>query len=58
MVERAIDCERDRNMRCDSCHHGWRVDAVWLDRFNQALESCSKCSTDCQTEERPDFCAE
>ena len=45
-------------MRCGSCRHEWRVTAEWLERFNQALEVCPVCGTDCQGEDRPDFCAE
>ncbi|MFT3862388.1 hypothetical protein [Micropruina sp.] len=32
--------------------------AQWLDRFNQAREVCPVCGTDCQGEDRPDFCAD
>lgn len=44
-------------MRCGACSHEWLVTAEWLDRFNQALEACPDCGTDCQGEDRPDFCA-
>ncbi len=43
-------------MRCGSCRHEWPVTAEWIDRFNQALEACPACGTDCQGEDRPDFC--
>lgn len=43
-------------MRCGSCRHEWHVTAEWIDRFNQALETCPACGTDCQGEDRPDFC--
>ena len=43
-------------MRCGSCAHEWPVTAEWIDRFNQALETCPACGTDCQGEDRPDFC--
>lgn len=58
MIERAINFERPRRMRCGSCRHEWLVTAEWLDRFNQALEACPACGTDCQGEDRPDFCAD
>lgn len=58
MTEKAVNFERLRRMRCGSCRHEWRVTAQWLDRFNQALEACPNCGTDCQGEDRPDFCAE
>lgn len=45
-------------MRCGFCRHEWRVNTAWLDRFIQALESCPECATDCQSEDRPNFCAE
>lgn len=45
-------------MRCGSCHREWRVIAEWLDRFDQALEACPDCGTDCRSDDRPDFCAE
>lgn len=43
-------------MRCGSCRHEWQVTAEWIDRFNQALEACPACDTDCQGEDRPHFC--
>jgi len=58
VIERAINFERPRRMRCGSCRHEWHVTAEWLDRFNQALEGCPACDTDCQGEDRPDFCAD
>lgn len=58
MIERAINFERPRRMRCGSCRHEWLVTAQWLDRFNQAREVCPVCGTDCQGEDRPDFCAD
>lgn len=45
-------------MRCGSCRRVWRVNAEWLNLFDQALESCPDCGTDCQSEDRPNFCAE
>lgn len=58
MTERVVNFERLRRMRCGSCRHEWRVTAEWLDRFNQAFEACPNCGTDCQGEDRPNFCAE
>lgn len=43
-------------MRCGSCGHKWHVTAEWIARFNQALETCPACGTDCQGEDRPEFC--
>lgn len=45
-------------MRCGSCRHEWPVTAEWLDRFNQGLVACPNCDTDCQGEDRPDFCVD
>jgi hypothetical protein len=45
-------------MRCGSCGHEWHVTAEWIGRFSQALEGCPTCGTDCEGEDRPDFCVE
>lgn len=45
-------------MRCGACRHEWLVTVEWLDRFNQALVGCPRCNTDCQGEDRPDFCVD
>ena len=37
MIERPINFERPRRLRCGSCRHEWRVTPEWLDRFNQAV---------------------
>lgn len=58
MIERAINFERLRRMRCGSCRHEWLVTAEWLDRFDQALVGCPNCDTDCRGEDRPDFCVD
>jgi len=57
VIERAVNFERQRRLRCGGCSHEWLVTAEWLDRFNRALEACPECGTDCQGEDRPDFCA-
>lgn len=57
VIERAVNFERLRRMRCGVCMHEWQVNDEWLDRFHQADEVCPKCGTDCQVEDRPDFCA-
>ena len=43
-------------MRCGSCRHEWLVTAEWLELFSQALAACPNCGTDCQSENRPNFC--
>lgn len=58
MIERSVNFARSRRMRCGSCRHEWSVSAEWLECFNQALEGCPVCGTDCRGEDRPDFCAD
>ncbi|WP_454165390.1 hypothetical protein [Gordonia iterans] len=55
MIERSINFERLRYMRCGTCSHEWEVCAEWLDRFNTRNESCPVCGTDCTSEHRPNF---
>lgn len=45
-------------MRCGACGHEWHVTATWLDLFDQGVEACPACDTDCRSEDRPDFCAD
>ena len=45
-------------MRCGTCRHEWHVTAEWLEQFDQALEGCPVCGTDCRSDGRPDFWAE
>lgn len=52
-----MDFGRLRGMQCHSCGHEWRVDAEWLERFDQGKETCQSCGTDCHGEDRPDFWA-
>lgn len=55
MMERPIDFERLRYMRCGTCSHEWGVDAEWLDRFDDSDESCPECGTDGTSEHYPTF---
>ena len=57
VIERAVDFQRHRSMRCGSCRHEWSATSEWLNRFDQAVESCPSCGTDCQSDHRPTFCA-
>ncbi|MFC9335925.1 hypothetical protein [Arthrobacter sp. NPDC057009] len=57
MIERAVDFERLRWMRCGTCSNEWRAHAEWLSRFHQGHERCPKCGTNCEAERRPDFWA-
>src|SRR5659263_351218 len=40
-------------MLCGACQHKWVVDLDWLDRWEQALESCPGCAITCEAEEAP-----
>jgi len=55
VIERAVDFDRRRHMRCGTCQHEWDVTDEWVDRFHQGFEQCPGCGTDCQSEDRPDF---
>lgn len=55
MIERPVDFERLRYMRCGTCAHEWEADADWLERFDTGDESCPNCGTDCTSEDRPNF---
>jgi hypothetical protein len=57
MIERGVDFDRLRSMRCGSCGLEWAVNAEWLGGFDQGFEACPKCGVDCQVERRPDFYA-
>lgn len=57
MIERKVNFERLRGMRCGSCSYEWKTNDEWLDLFNQGEETCPSCGTDCQVEERPNFWA-
>ena len=57
VIERAVDFERLRWMRCGTCSNEWHANAEWLNRFHQRDEAFPKCGTNCETEGRPDFWA-
>lgn len=52
-MERLIDFSRDRHMLCGSCRHGFRVDLDWIDRWEQATETCPGCGLTCEHEDAP-----
>ena len=58
VTESPICFDRPRRMRCGTCRHEWHVTAEWLEQFDQALEGCPVCGTDCRSDGRPDFWAE
>lgn len=52
-MERPIDFYRQRHMLCDNCGHSWVTDLDWIDRWDQALESCPGCGVTCEAETAP-----
>ncbi|MEU9269133.1 hypothetical protein AB0E04_27305 [Streptomyces sp. NPDC048251] len=52
-MERRIDFSRERQMLCERCDHRWRVDLDWIDRWEQAKETCPGCGTACGHEDSP-----
>lgn len=57
VIERLVDFERLRWMRCGSCGHEWHVDSEWLWHFEQGDEACPTCGTNYEPLDRPDFWA-
>ncbi|MFF4253795.1 hypothetical protein ACFY1L_21575 [Streptomyces sp. NPDC001663] len=52
-MERRIDFWRERQMLCGRCDHRWRVDLDWIDRWEQAEETCPGCGMTCEHEDSP-----
>ncbi|MFJ9085470.1 hypothetical protein ACIRL3_23915 [Streptomyces sp. NPDC102384] len=52
-MERRIDFARDRHMLCPACGHRWLVDLDWIDRWEQAQETCPGCDVTCEHEDSP-----
>ncbi|WP_369044635.1 hypothetical protein [Sinomonas sp. P10A9] len=52
-MERQVDFSRDRCMLCGACGHRWGVDLGWIDRWEQAVETCPGCGTTCEHEDSP-----
>lgn len=52
-MERPIDFFRSRHMLCGQCGRRWVVDLDWIDRWEQALESCPDCGVTCEVETAP-----
>lgn len=40
-------------MLCGSCQHGFRIDLDWIDRWEQAEETCPGCGLTCEHEDAP-----
>ncbi|MEU8860458.1 hypothetical protein [Streptomyces umbrinus] len=52
-MERRIDFWRERLMLCGHCDHRWRVDLDWIERWDQAKETCPGCGMTCEHEDSP-----
>ncbi|MER6187704.1 hypothetical protein [Streptomyces sp. NPDC001652] len=52
-MERRIDFWRERQILCGRCDHRWRVDLDWIDRWEQAKETCPGCGMTCEHEDSP-----
>jgi hypothetical protein len=52
-MERRIDFARERQMLCGICGHRWAVGLDWIDRWEQANETCPGCGTTCEHEDSP-----
>ena len=52
-MERRIDFSRERQMLCGICGHRWPVGLDWIDRWEQAKETCPGCGTTCEHENSP-----
>lgn len=52
-MERRIDFLRERQMLCGICGRQWAVDLEWIDRWEQARETCPGCGTTCEHEDAP-----
>lgn len=52
-MERPLDFWRDRRMLCGGCGHCFVVDLDWIDRWEQAKETCPGCGLTCEHEDAP-----
>jgi len=52
-MERQVDFSRDRRMLCGACGRRWLVDLDWIDRWEQAKETCPGCGITCEHEDSP-----
>ncbi|BFO19634.1 hypothetical protein SHKM778_60220 [Streptomyces sp. KM77-8] len=52
-MERQIDFSRDRQMLCGGCGRRFVVDLDWINRWEQAKETCPGCGTACGHEDSP-----
>src|SRR3954469_11376353 len=54
-MERAIDFNRDRFMRCRQCGDEWTVDLAWIERWYEGDEACARCGTTCEADNAAQF---
>jgi hypothetical protein len=52
-MERRIDFSRERQMLCGICGQRWAVGLDWIDRWEQAKETCPGCGTTREHEDSP-----
>lgn len=52
-MERQIDFSRDRQMLCGGCGRRFVVDLDWINRWEQAKETCPGCGLTCEHEDAP-----
>ncbi|MEK6311551.1 MAG: hypothetical protein V4737_13320 [Curtobacterium sp.] len=52
-MDREIDFDHNRHMRCGRCAREFVVDLEWLDRWERGNEHCPGCGVDCQEEDAP-----
>lgn len=52
-MERQVDFARVRRMLCGGCGHRWDVDLGWIDRWEQAMETCPGYGLTCEHEDSP-----
>ncbi len=49
-MDRPVNFDRERLMRCGECGHEWLVDLDWLERWDCTQEACPTCGTNCESE--------
>ena len=49
-MERPVNFDRDRLLRCGECRHEWLAGLDWLERWDCSQEACPNCGTNCESE--------
>lgn len=58
VIERSIDFERSRWMRCGACSHAWIVSSDWLSEVEHAVDACPVCGADRSSDGGAEFCTD